>query len=97
MNRQILTNLTVAAIAIAVAFTSCQKDDNDKVKLLETVTEPYGWYHKFEYDNQNRLTKYSRYDSDGVLLEMRTHTYSGNDLVRICYMPTIIRHALLLL
>ena len=83
MNRQILTNLTVAAIAIAVAFTSCQKDDNDKVKLLETITEPYGWYRKFEYDSQNRLTKYSRYSSSGELLETRTHTYSGNDLVRI--------------
>ena len=92
MNRQIFINLTVAAIAIAVAFTSCQKDDNDncKVKLLETVTEPYGWYRKFEYDSQNRLTKYLRYNSSGELLETRTHTYSSNDLVKIMSNSTVI-------
>ena len=82
MNRQIFINLTVAVIAIMAAFASCQKDDNDKVKLLETVTEPNGQYRKFEYDSQNRLTKYLRYNSSGELLETRTLTYSGNDLVK---------------
>ena len=82
MNRQIFINLIIAVIAIMVAFTSCQKDDNDKVKLLESVTEPYGQYHKFEYDSQNRLTKYLRYNSSSELLETRTLTYSGNDLVK---------------
>ena len=92
MNRQIFINLTVAAIAIVVAFTSCQKDDSDngKVKLLETVTEPNSWYHKFEYDSQNRLTKYSRYDSSGELLDTKTLAYSGNDLVKVMYNSSVI-------
>jgi YD repeat-containing protein len=92
MNRQIFNNLTVVAIAIAIAvvFTSCQKDDNDKVKLLETVTEPYGQYRKFEYDSHNRLTKYLKYDSSGELLETRTLTYSGNDLVKVMFNSTVI-------
>ena len=85
MNRQIFIYLTSAAIAIAAAFTSCQKDHNVKVKLLETLTEPYGAYGKFEYDSQNRLTKYSRYNSSGELLETRTLTYSGNDLVKAVF------------
>ena len=85
MDRKIFTNLTVAAIAIAVAFTSCQKDDNGKVKFLETVTEPYGQYRKFEYDSQNRLTKYSTYNSNGVLLATRTLAYSDNDLVIVVF------------
>ena len=92
MNRQIFRYLTVAAIAIAATFTSCQKDDNDKVKvkLLETVTVSSGENvnyesDKFEYDSQNRLTKYSRYNSSGVLLETRTLTYNGNDLVNAVF------------
>ncbi|MCL2074654.1 MAG: hypothetical protein FWH18_12080, partial [Marinilabiliaceae bacterium] len=40
---------------------------------------------KFEYDSQNRLTKYSRYNSSGELLETRTLTYSGNDLVKTVF------------
>ena len=83
MNRQFFIYLTVAAIAIAAVFTSCKKDDNVKVKLLETVTSPYGDYDKFEYDSQYRLTKCLRYNRNGELLETRTHAYSGNDLVRI--------------
>jgi len=83
MSRQIFIYLTVVAIAVAAAFTSCQKDDNFRVKLLETITGPYGDYDKFEYDNQNRLTKYSKYDRNGELLETRTLIYSGNDLVKV--------------
>ena len=84
MNRQIFKCLTVVAIAVAATLTSCQKDDNDnvKVKLLETLTGPYGAYDRFEYDSQNRLSKYTRYNSGGELLETRTLTYSGNDLVK---------------
>jgi YD repeat-containing protein len=85
MNRQIFTNLRVAAIAIVIAFTSCQKDDNDKTKLLEIVIEPYGQYRKFEYDSQNRLTKYLKYNSSDELLESRTLTYNGNDLVKAVF------------
>ena len=51
--------------------------------MLETITGPYGDYDKFEYDNQNRLTKYSKYDRNGELLETRTLIYSGNDLVKV--------------
>ena len=85
MNKKNFISLTVAAISIAVAFTSCQKDDNGKIKLLETVTEPYGQYHKYEYDSQNRITQYSKYNSSGELLETRTLTYSGNDLVTVVF------------
>ena len=90
MNRQIFIYLTVAAIAVTAAFTSCQKDDNIKVKLLETVTASNGEYGKFEYDSQNRLTKYSRYNSSGELLETRTLTYSGNDLVKAVFNSAVV-------
>jgi len=92
MNRKNFKNLSVVAIVIAVAFSSCQKDDNDncKVKLLETVTEPYGQYRKFEYDSQNRLTKYFKYNNSGELLETRTLTYSGNDLMKAEFNSTVI-------
>jgi len=92
MNRQTFINLTVAAIVITVAFSSCQKDDNDngKIKLLETITQPNGEYGKYEYDSQNRLTKYSRYNRSSVLLETRTLTYSGNDLVKAVFNSSTI-------
>ena len=90
MNRQIFRYLTVATIAIAVAFTSCQKDDNDKTKLLETVTYPSGEYYKYEYDSQNRITKWSRYNNSGELIQTSTLTYSGNDLVKEVYNSAIL-------
>ena len=82
MNRQIFINLTVAAIVIVVAFTSCKKDDNTKVKLLETITYPDGSYYKYEYDSQNRITKWSRYYASGEISEF-TITYSGIELTKM--------------
>jgi len=90
MNKQIFIYLTVAAITVAATFTSCNKDDYDKVKLLETVTYPYGEYYKYEYDSQNRITKWSRYNSSGELIQTSTLTYSGNDLVQAVYNSNVI-------
>jgi YD repeat-containing protein len=84
MNRQIFRYLTVAAIAVATTFTSCQKDENDnvKVKLLETMAYPDGGYYKFEYDNQNRITKWTQHYSNGGFSDC-TITYSGAELTKM--------------
>lgn len=79
--------LVVAAIAIAAAFTSCQKDDNDKVKLLETMTYPDGGYYKFEYDSQNRIRKWSQYYANGNFSESMI-TYIGDELTKLTFPPS---------
>jgi len=73
----------IGALAIAIAFTSCQKD-NDKVKLLETMTYPDGSYYKYEYDSHYRITKWSLYYSSGDFSEF-TITYSGNELTKMTF------------
>jgi len=82
MKRIVLNYLVVAVIA---AFTSCNKNDendNGEVRLLETITESNGNLTKFEYDNQNRITKLSLY-RNGNLTRSQTITYSGKDLVKM--------------
>ena len=85
MKRLILNYLIIAAITVSAAFTSCKKGDNDngKVQLLESITHENGFFTKFEYDAQNRLSKISDYDKDGAARRTETFTYSGTDLTKI--------------
>ena len=76
--------VAVATLAVLTVFSSCDKNDNNNdVKLLKTLTHWNGSYSKFEYDNQNRITKYSTYNNVGNLMWATSFTYSGDDLVKI--------------
>jgi hypothetical protein len=75
---------TVAAIAacleVAVMIASCKKETKRDVFLLEEMTEG-NWRDAFEYDNQDRLTKYIR-QMTGQPEYVRTYTYNATgDLV----------------
>ena len=89
MKRVVLNYLVIVAFVVSATFTSCQKDDNDnvKVKLLETMTYPDGGYYKYEYDSQSRITKWSRYYANGEFSEF-TVTYSGNELTKMTFFPS---------
>ena len=94
MKRKRLNYLVIAAIAVSVAFTSCNKDleNPNTVKLLETVIDK-GYIDaplifdrlKFEYDKQYRITKISYYNYDGSIYYTETFTYAGEDLVQVLY------------
>ena len=82
MKRVVLNYLVFAAIAISAVCTSCNKE----VQLLETVTYrdgTYEYYDMYEYDNQNRITKWSRYEKDGKPIRLETISYSGNDFIKV--------------
>ena len=87
MKKFFLSNLIIVAIFIGAVFVSCEKENDEKVKLLDTVVEnnENNRYSKFEYDNQNRISKIiSHYD--GKVTRTETFTYSGNELkVAISY------------
>lgn len=70
MNKQFFSRVLLVVICIAT-LTSCNKDDdgNSSVKLLETVIYNGKLYLKFEYDNQNRITKIISY---GEALDVTT-------------------------
>ena len=51
------------------------------IKLVETWNSEYGYKCEFEYDEQNRITKISRYYYNGDLLYTKTPTYAEDDLV----------------
>ena len=56
------------------------------VQLLEKVIYENGDYRKFEYDEQNRITNISWFNSGEVTpSDSYTLTYSGNDLVKYTY------------
>ena len=93
MKKLVINHLIIAAFVVAVAFTSCNKDRENinTVKLLKTLTyypedgfEKWDKY-KFEYDEQNRITKMSEYSYGGVLSYTSTYTYSGDDLILVLY------------
>ena len=62
------------------------EDDNDVVKLLETITYDDGSYIKYDYNNQNHITKISWSNDDGTAISTtQTYSYSGNDLIKVVY------------
>ena len=42
-------------------------------------------YTKYEYDNQNRITKISSYNKSETLVGTETFTYRENDLIKVVY------------
>ena len=61
---------------------SCSKEE--EIRLLESITYNDGsgtYEEKYEYDNQNRITKISYYDTSGEFSIENTLIYNGNDLV----------------
>jgi len=81
--------LVIAVLAVSAAFTSCDNgdedengNDNDVVKLLETITERDGSYSKFEYDEKDRIKKIYEY-SNGEIWTTLTFAYNGDDLVKV--------------
>jgi hypothetical protein len=83
MKRVILNYLSVTAMVVVAALTSCEKDNNSNEKLLETITFDSGVYTKIGYDEKNRILKLSSHNETGELSYLETFTYSGNDLVKI--------------
>ena len=84
MKRIVFEKLVIAVIAASVVFTSCDKDDDiGRVQLLETIIYEGSFYEKYEYDNQNRITKISMYSDDENVGYTKFFTYSENDLVEV--------------
>ena len=54
-----------------------------KVQLLDSTIYNDGGYTKYEYDNENRITKISRHDKSGNIILLQTFFYNGNDLVKV--------------
>jgi len=63
-----------------VSFTTLAQ-----VQLLKTIIYKDGRYDKYEYDNQNRITKILLYNSDDILRYTYTLTYTGEDFVKVVY------------
>ena len=70
----------IVIISALALFTSC---NNEKALLLESVTYSDGRFEKYEYDNENRVTKTSHYDKDEGLFYSKTITYSGSDFIKV--------------
>ena len=89
MTKEVFNYIIITTFAMWAAFSSCTKENeykpNIKEKLLETITYASGWYSKFEYDNRNRVTKYSEFNDLGTLMEITIVTYNGDVLTRIDY------------
>jgi len=83
MKKEVLYYLVIAALAVSATFASCSKCecDCDKVKLLETITYNGNLYLKFEYDNENRITKMIDYDENGDITQECTLTYNASGVL----------------
>ena len=92
MKRAVLNYIVIVVFAASAVFTSCDKneevEENGKIQLLRAITYGVGSYDKYEYDNQNRITKISKYRNydnlsvDGELVHTETFTYIGSDFVK---------------
>ena len=93
MKKRSLNYLLITVFAIAVAFTSCNKNDdenaNGKVKLLKSMICYMGSDKElqticFEYDNKNRITSITT-DSLCAIDDRFFYQfmYSGNDLIKL--------------
>ena len=80
MKKVISNYLAVTVILLVTAFLSC---NNEKVQLLETTTNSDGSFEKYEYDNENRITKTLHYDKEGILILSRTISYNGENFVKV--------------
>ena len=83
----------VIAVVVTTTFSSCKKDKEDynTVKLLKTIIYVSGDkqfkydQYKFEYDEQNRITKISEFLYDGNIYYTQTFRYEKDDLVQVLF------------
>ena len=71
------------SMLISTAIFSGGSDN--RVQLLKTATYDYGGYAKYEYDDQNRMTKMYWYNEKGHIASIRRLSYNENDLIKITY------------
>jgi len=70
------TDVVTADITLYAKW-DVDENDNDVVKLLESITWDDGSKYEYEYDIQNRITIITENDAT------ETFTYSGEDLIKI--------------
>ena len=80
MKKVVLNYLSIAVVSVSALFMSCS---NEKVQLLESITYGDGSFEKYEYDKENRITKTSQYDKEGILAFSKTVSYSGSDFIKV--------------
>ena len=67
---------------LALLVVSCNKDNDSPVQLLESISYDGKLAYKFEYDEQDRISKISEYHSSGEINVMYSLTYNSfGDLV----------------
>ena len=81
MKKIFLNILFFTLLTVSAAFAS-DVSDNGNIRLPEIITTDRGYYTKYEYDAQNRITKISSFLNDGTFMETTTLVYSGNNLVK---------------
>jgi len=84
--KQFLTYLFIALFAVSAVSCKKDKDENEKVQLVKSVS-PCGYdrtFINYEYDDNNRITTISHsWDNYSFIYKF---LYSGNDLVKFeCY------------
>ena len=90
--------LVIAVVIVYITFSSCGKNEyyeicgnNYEFKLLEAIFySGYDSYDKYEYDNQNRLVKISRYRNyennyKADLVQIETLVYAGDHFIRYTF------------
>jgi len=94
LNNRLLTYLLIAVFVLSTLFTSCKKNDDDKVQLVRTMTiQDAEFPVTFEYDKKNRITNITTFakliDNTGQVLLTGRFTwqfiYNGNDLIKLIY------------
>jgi len=87
--KQFLTYLVIALFAVSAVSCKKDKDENEKVQLVKTITVSfwqYNEYYDFEYDAKNRITcvrgKFEgfSFENPDTLINI---LYSGDDLTTI--------------
>ena len=89
--KKIVFKYLIIVVVVATAFNSCNKDEEEynTVKLLKTIIHVSGDkqfkfdQYKFEYDEQNRITKISEFFYEGNISYTQTFTYEKDDLVQV--------------
>ena len=88
-------------IAVFLSCDKTSNHHEGEIQLLERIVYPDVLLHaksltqcqiqnavkytKYEYDNQNRITKISSYNKSKTLVGTETFTYMENDLIKVVY------------
>jgi len=82
MKRAVLISLLIASVAASAIISSCERDEfAGNLQLLERIVYDCGSYEKFEYDEQNRISKITLHNENGEYMNSTFYTYNGDDLV----------------